>query len=195
MQPVWFVLLVAFNVGCFLHLFPFTHHVSHYIWVFGNGSEPLIIFAGIITSGLLFPPVKNGVSTPPKLGLTLAFGVVMLIAAFLLTPLGISKIRATPTWCLYSAGAAAIMLTGLYWLCDMKKKSGWAFLFRSAGANGLLTYLLPDFWDFITWAIGFTWLDTHFAHGAPEVFKTILFTIVILFISLGLTRLKLRLQL
>jgi heparan-alpha-glucosaminide N-acetyltransferase len=195
MQPVWFLLLVAFNVGSFLHLFPFTHHLSHYIWVFGNGSEPSIIFAGIVVSALLFPQAKQGATAQPKLGLTLVFGVAMLIAAFLLTPLGISKIRATPTWCLYSAGAAAIFLTGLYWLCDLKKKSGWAFLFQTAGSNGLLTYLLPDFWYYIAAIVGFTWLDAHFAHGAPEVIKTVLFTIVILLIAKGLTRLRLRLQL
>jgi predicted acyltransferase len=195
MQPVWFVLLVAFNAGCFLHLFPFTHHVSHYIWVFGNGSEPSIIFAGILVSMMLFPSNQPGSTAKPRLSLVFAFGLLLLPLGYLLIPLGISKIRATPTWCLWSAGAAAIVLAALYWLCDVKHKSGWAFLFQTAGANGLLTYLLPDFWDYIAAVIGFSWLDSHFAHGAQEVVKTILFTIVILFIAKGLTRLKLRLQL
>lgn len=195
MQPLWFFLLVAFNAGCFLYLFPFTHHVSHYIWVFGNGSEPSIIYAGILVSMMLFPATQPGATMKPRLRLAFAFGMLLLPLGFVLIPLGISKIRATPTWCLWSAGAAAIILAALYWLCDVKRRSGWAFLLQPAGANTLLTYLLPDLWYYLCAVVGFTWLDTHFAHGTPAVLKTIAFTIVILLIAKGLTRLKLRLQL
>jgi heparan-alpha-glucosaminide N-acetyltransferase len=194
MQWIWFLLFLALNIVSTAHLWLFPSHVPLYIWPFGNGAMPCIILAGVVTANLLMP---SQTSTPsiPKLWPTLAFGIGMLLAGFLLTPLGISKIRATPTWCLYSAGAAAIMIAGLYWLCDIRRHTAWAFLLKPAGANTLLTYLLPDFWYFLTVAVGFTWLDTHFAYGAPVVLKTIAFTLVMLVISAGLTRLKLRLQL
>ena len=194
MQWIWFILFLTVNIVSSAHLWLFPLHVPLYIWPFGNGAMPCIILAGVATANLLMP---SQTSTPsiPKLWPTLVFGIGMLLAGFLLTPLGISKIRATPTWCLYSAGAAAIMIAGLYWLCDIRRHTAWAFLLRPAGSNTLLTYLLPDFWYFLTVAVGFTWIDAHFAYGAPVVLKTIAFTLVMLAISAGLTRLKLRLQL
>src|SRR6202000_3223779 len=117
---------------------------------------------------LLFPP-KDQPDAKPKLALTFAFGVVMIVAAYFLSPLGISKIRATPTWCLYSTGAAAILLAALYWLCDVKGHSKWAWLFVAAGGNGLLTYLLPDFWDYISAFTHSTWYDWAFNHGTAAV--------------------------
>jgi predicted acyltransferase len=195
MQPVWFVVLVALNAATFVPSLRFAIRLPLYIWPFGNGAMPSIIFAGILVSMLLFPAARNGETTRPRLALTVAFGLVMLAVGFLLTPLGISKIRATPTWCLYSAGAAAILLAVLYWLCDMKHRSGWAFLLQSAGSNGLLTYLLPDLWFYLSATIGFTWIDSHWTLGTPAVLKILAFTLVILFIARGLTRLRLRLQL
>jgi predicted acyltransferase len=194
MQPVWLVLLVAFNAGCFLHLFGFTNHLSLYVFPWGNGAMPSIIFAGIVTANLLFPPRDNP-GAKPKIALTLGFGLLMIVAAVLLSSLGISKIRATPTWCLGSAGVAAILLAALYWLCDVKGHSKWAWLLVAAGGNGLLTYLLPDFWDYISAVTHSTWYDWYFNHGTAAVLKTVAFTILILLIAKGLTRLKLRLQL
>jgi heparan-alpha-glucosaminide N-acetyltransferase len=195
MQPVWFLLLVAFNAATFLPFLRFAGHLPLYIWPFGNGAMPSIIFAGILVSMLLFPAARHGETTRPRLAHIVAFGLAMLVVGFLLTPLGISKIRATPTWCLYSAGAAAILLAALYWLCDMKHRSGWASLLQSAGSNGLLTYLLPDLWFYLSATIGFTWVDSHWTQGTPAVLKTLAFTFVILFIAKGLTHLRLRLQL
>lgn len=210
MQWVWFILLVAFNAGCFLHLFPFADRVSLYKWPWGNGAMPSIIFAGIVTANLLFPPRSSQPAARPapqgaqpdtklntnrRLALTFAFGVAMIVAAYFLSPLGISKIRATPTWCLYSTGVAAILLAALYWLCDIKGHSKWAWLLAAAGGNGLLTYLLPDFWDYISDVTHATWYDKFATHGTVAVLKTVAFTIVILLIAKGLTRLKLRLQL
>ena len=55
-----------------------------------------------------------------------------LLAGWLLTPLGISKIRATPTWGLYSAGAATLAFLALYWVCDVHKHVRWAAIVKPA---------------------------------------------------------------
>jgi predicted acyltransferase len=126
--------------------------------------------------------------------LAVAFGAAMLAAGWALAPLGISKIRATPTWSLVSIGAAVLMFTLLYWICDVQRFTRWAFLVHPAGANTLTTYLLPDLWYFFTAAVGFTFLDTHWATGWPAVVKTFAFTFAMLGIAGILTRLKVRLQ-
>ena len=100
------------------------------------------------------------------------FAVIALLLGWLLTPLGISKIRATPTWTLWDIGAAVLVFTLLYWICDLKRKTAWATLVHPAGANTLTTYLLPDLWYFVLGAFALsatTWLDTHFNLGWPGV--------------------------
>jgi heparan-alpha-glucosaminide N-acetyltransferase len=124
-----------------------------------------------------------------------AFALASLAAGRLMTPLGISKIRATPTWSLYCIAAAVLSFALLYWICDVKKKTGWAFFARPAGSNTLLTYLLPDFYDFLIGLLGITYLDTHFNFGWPGVVRTVVFTAFILAIAALLTRRKIRLQL
>jgi len=94
--------------------------------------------------------------------LAVGFGFVVLAAGRLLTPLGISKIRATPTWSLYSIGAAVFDVFAP--LLDMRREAqtGWAFFVRAAGSNTLLTYLLPDVWYFASACVGFTLMDAVF---------------------------------
>ena len=127
--------------------------------------------------------------------LAAAFAVSALVAAKLFTPLGISKIRATPTWCLASVGASVLVFMLLYWLCDVKGKTKWALLVKPAGENTLLTYLLPDIYYYLAMLCSFTYFDRHFNRGAAGVASSVVFTIVILLFSALLTRLRLRLQL
>jgi predicted acyltransferase len=127
--------------------------------------------------------------------LAVGFGLVMLGAGRALTPFGISKIRATPTWCLYSIGASVLLFTLLYWICDVKQWTKWALPVHAAGSNTLLTYLLPDLWYFLMVSLGVTYLDTHFNLGWPGVVKTLIFTFFILAMATGLTKAKVRLQL
>ena len=87
-----------------------------------------------------------------------------------------------------------LVFTLLYWVCDIKQRTQWAFFVRAAGENTLTTYLLPDLWYFLSISLGITFLDTHFITGWPGVVKTFAFTFVILGLASGVTRLKIRLQ-
>jgi len=190
----WFVVLVVLNSLSSAHLLHFPTKLPLYIWPFGNGAMASIIMAGVITTGIFLGREQRPV---PSRAMTNAvvFGAVALIAARILTPLGISKIRATPTWALYSIGSSVLVFTLLYWICDVRKQTAWAFPFRQAGSNGLLTYLLPDFWYFMTVVTGFTYLDTHWALGWEAVVKTLIFTAFILLVAFLSTKARIRLQL
>jgi predicted acyltransferase len=153
-----------------------------------------IMFAGIVTS-VIFLGAHRWQALRQKTVLGLTFGAAALIAGWVLTPLGISKIRATPTWSFYSIGAAVLLFTALYWICDVKGKTGWAFFVRPAGSNTLTTYLLPDFWYYILTAAGVHYFDTHFTMGMPGAVRCAVFTAFILAISALLTRCKVRLHL
>ena len=191
---VGFVALMALNALTAARLITFTGRLPYWFFPWDNGAMAGIVFAGIVTS-VIFLGAHRWQSLRQKTFLGLSFGLLSLIAAWFLTPLGISKIRATPTWSLYSIGAAVLIFTALYWICDVKKKTGWAFFVRPAGANTLTTYLLPDFWDYILAAAGIHYLDRHFNFGWQGVVRCFLFTAFILAVASLLTRWRVRLQL
>jgi predicted acyltransferase len=153
-----------------------------------------IIMAGVITSGIFLgtdrrPKVKTAIFQ------SISLALLMLIGGWICIPLGISKIRATPTWSMWCIGSAMLVFTLLYWICDLKGHTRSALLVKAAGSNTLLTYLLPDLWYFLFAAAGVTYLDTHLSFGWPAVIKTALFTVVMLSLATLLTKAKLRLQL
>jgi heparan-alpha-glucosaminide N-acetyltransferase len=190
----WLVALVTFNALCVGKWIVLPKHLPLYYWPFDNGAFATMTMAGIVTS-VIFLGDHRWKALGQKMSMAVALALAALAAGRLLTPLGISKIRATPTWCLYCIAASVTVFALLYWICDVKKKTGWAFFARPAGANTLLTYLLPDFYYFIAAAIGFTYVETHFNAGWPGVVRAMVFTACILAIAALLTRSKIRLQL
>jgi predicted acyltransferase len=150
--------------------------------------------AGIVTS-VIFLGAHRWQTLRQKLVLAVLFGISALVAGWLLTPLGISKIRATPTWSLYSIGAAVLLFTLLYWICDVKKTTAWSFFARPAGSNTLTTYLLPDFWYYILAAIGIGYFNTHFNSSWSGVAWCVVFTAFMLAVSALMTRWRVRLRL
>lgn len=191
---LWFILLVAL---CALSTdrMPLIHvRLPLYVWPFSNGSMACIIMAGALTTSFFY---RGGCAVNSQMAIvkSIAFGCIALAAGWALKPLGISKIRATPTWSLWCIGAAAILFALLYWICDVKQWRRWAAPVHSAGANTLTTYLLPDIWDFLFGALGLYFYEKIFPSGWPGVAKTVAFTCLILAFSAMLTRAKVRLQL
>ncbi|MGA8940991.1 MAG: DUF5009 domain-containing protein [Acidobacteriaceae bacterium] len=190
----WFVLLIALCVITAQRILVFPDHTPLYFWPFGNGSMAAITMAGVVTTSIFisighFPRMRR------PFVVSGIFALLCFAAGRLFVPLGISKIRATPTWSLYSIGASILVFALFYWICDVKHQTRWAELLRPAGANTLLTYLLPDVWYFLFAVTGITFLDRHWNYGAPAVVKTLLFTLLILVIAKVLTKARVRLQL
>ncbi len=191
---VLFVAMMTFNALTTAKVLTVTDHLPYYVWPFSNGAMAGITLAGVVTS-TIFLGAHRWQSLGQKIALGVAFGVASLAAGWLLAPLGISKIRATPTWSLVSIGAAVLLFTALYYVCDVKKKTAWAFFARPAGANTLTTYLLPDMWDYLLAALGIEFFDNHFTAGLPGALWCVVFTALMLALAALMTRLKVRLQL
>jgi predicted acyltransferase len=122
----------------------------------------------------------------------LGCAAILLAAGWALTPFGISKIRATPTWCLYCDGASVVLFLILYWVADVKHRTRWAAFVKPAGSNTLMTYLLP----YILYAMpGYLAIAAYWDQGWPGVIRSFLFTGVVLGLAALLTRWKIRLQL
>jgi len=194
----WFLALLAFNILSTARLVPLPGSLPMYIFPFDNGAMACIVMAGVVVSQIFLGASPGITPRPaPKQAMTVAIslGIVALIAGWICIPLGISKIRATPTWSLWSIGAAILLFTFLYWICDVRRQTNWAFLLKPAGTNALLTYLLPDLWYFLMGTLGITYLDTHLNLGWPAVVKTVVFTLVMLSFASLLTKARVRLQL
>jgi predicted acyltransferase len=194
----WCAVMVLFCAGCTAKMLPMFEHAHWWFWPFTNGSMVALIMAGAATSQFFLGVIPGKGERPAAKSATvkaIVFAAVMLAAGWMSTPLGISKIRATPSWTLWCAGDAVLLFVLLYWICDVWGKTGWAWLLRPAGANTLTTYLLPDLFDFGVGITGFTWYYTHFGTGWEAVVKTVIFTICILLASMVLTRARVRLQL
>lgn len=196
--PAWFALLAALCVASTARILPLLDRLSLYVWPFGNGAMACLVMAGVVTAQIFFgldPISDERPAAKQAIRAAILFSAVALLAGCITMPLGISKIRATPSWTLWCAGAAVLMFTLLYWICDLRGRTSWAFLFKPAGSNTLTTYLLPDLCDYLLAALSITWLDTHMTHGWPGVLKTVAYTVLMLVFSLGLTRARVRLQL
>ena len=189
----WFVVLVAYNAACVAKWVPLDH-VSMYIWPFGNGALPSLIMAGVVTSFIFLGEHRWNMPWQ-KIQLALLMAVLTFVSGWLLMPLGISKIRATPTWALWTVAACCALFALLYWLCDVRKWTGWAWLIRPAGSNTLLTYLVPDIYYFLAGLTGLEYLLGHWNAGWPGIIRAVCFTIGILLIARLLTKARLRMQL
>ena len=204
---VWLVVLVALNAvttARFLrmvathsptaaHWLNFQFGLLGYLWPWGNGSSASLVMAGVVTT-TIFMRARRWQTFRQKLAVAMLFAVAALLTGYLLQPLGISKIRATPTWCLYTIAFAVAAFTLLYWICDVRNKTGWAFAFQPAGSNTLTTYLLPDYWELLG-AVGITFFGRYFNSGWQGITKSLVFTCFILAIAALLTKLKVRLAL
>ena len=188
----WFVLFTAMNA---LESAKLLHTPwPWWVWPLGTGSMMSLVFAGVVLSTIFFLEPRL-VTFRAKAVPALALGAVCAVAALLLTPLGVSKIRATPTWVLYTVAACCAAYTLLYWICDVRGHTRWALPVRSAGSNTLLTYLLPDAFYFAIGLLNISWLAEHMNSGLPGVLRAVVFTAVMLALSAVATRARLRLQL
>jgi heparan-alpha-glucosaminide N-acetyltransferase len=122
-----------------------------------------------------------------------AFGYAVILAgaAWMLTPLGISKLRDTPSWCLYCAATNTLLVVLLYWIADVKHWTKWAAFLKPAGFNALLAYMLAYVAYFTPTLFRLTADGTQGLYG---VMRALLFAALVLTITIVLTRFKFRLH-
>jgi heparan-alpha-glucosaminide N-acetyltransferase len=120
----------------------FNGHVNIGVHV---GSHAAIAVAGCCLGSIMVD--RSEVRHPSdRLRWTLVFALGLFVLGLLLdAPYGINKNRATPSWCMYCAALTAAAWAFLYWLMDIRGRQAWSRLFRPAGANPLLAYLLHPF--------------------------------------------------
>ncbi len=159
-----------------------------------DASHASIVLGGLITS-LLFFGKDKAETIAVRYAQAAALAMAMFAAGFLLRPyFRISKIYATPTWCLYSAAICIILFALLYWIVDLKKIQGWTAFFKPAASNPLLTYIIPYIVFALMRYMHWDWPSV-FGAGLPGAIFAAGYAVAVMALAIGLNRLHLRLQL
>jgi heparan-alpha-glucosaminide N-acetyltransferase len=157
------------------------------------GAHAAMATTGVLFSILFFDRAKT---LSDKIKITSIVTILFFLAGYFLRPLyGISKIYATPTWVLYSSAICCLLFLFLYWLIDIKNISRWSNFLKPAGTNPLLAYILPSIVYAVITLFGITFLSEYFGEGIIGIIRSILFSLIILWITSVLTSLKIQLRL
>jgi predicted acyltransferase len=189
--PIWFVALSLLNVISAAHWITFPYRLPFYLWPIKSGAGASMVMAGVATSALFLSNAFAG-SRRQKAIWALVLSAFLLIIAAWTAPLGISKLRATPSYSFICVAACILAFIALHWLCDVQRKVSWADFARPAGSNTLLTYLLPDLCLVL---LGRAVVFERWDYGWTGALQAALFTAMIVVVSAILTRLKVRIQL
>jgi predicted acyltransferase len=160
----------------------------------GDGSMPAFVTGGVLTT-MLFLHFRNRNENKRLFTFLFLLALLLLAAGFFArTFWGISKIRATPAWVLICSGITIIVFMIIYWLSDLKAKSGWFTIIKPAGTNTLLCYLLPYYAYAIVVLLQLS-LPGIMLTGTIGLIKSIVFSLLIVIIAgwLGKAGIKLKL--
>jgi predicted acyltransferase len=177
---------------------PAVEHSTWMHWISaqrGNAAHTSIVLCGAVVSLLFFERTKD---TPGRIRFfhVLIFTVLLFVAGYFLRPgFKISKIYATPTWCLYSAAFCTLLFAFLYYLIDRKKIHGWTSFFKPAACNSLLTYIIPDIIYYLAALTGIVLVPQIFRSGWPGIVWSAFFAVAVMGIVILLNKMKLKLQL
>lgn len=161
----------------------------------GHASHTSIVLSGIVLS-LIFFERRHIQTNTQRFMQAIVLVVVMALAAWLLRPLhGISKIYATPSWCLYCVAICTALFSILYWLTDVKKFSGWTAFFRPAAANPLLIYILPAIIYHCQAWLGLYFMPSALHQGWLGVAWSACYALLIMGIAILLNKAKIKLHL
>jgi hypothetical protein len=106
---------------------------------------------------------------------------------------GIKKMGGTPSWSAICAGIGFSSFAILYILADILNVRKWASIIGPAGRSTLTCYLVPYFYYGIYAIIGYS-LPLFLRTGYVGILKSLMFALLIVTITGGLERLKIKLK-
>ena len=161
-------------------------------FIAGHLTHAALVASGVIISLLFFDR-----KTSPKINwAVIGFAVLFFTTAYLLRPyFGISKIKGTPSWTMFSATICTVLFYFLYWLMEIKKQTKWSHFFMPAAANPLLIYILPGVIYYFNLAFKIEIIPEYFREGVPGIVWSLVFSTIMLFVMKICNKYKIQLQL
>jgi heparan-alpha-glucosaminide N-acetyltransferase len=177
-------------------LLPADGFIRKLISPVGEGAMTAFTIGGAIASQVFWKEVNRPVVKYSRLfAYFTGAAVLLLLLGFITRPeWGISKIRATPSWVLICSAIMLLFFLLIYWLVDIRKKSGWFSLIKPAGTETLLCYLVPYYLYAIVVITHWSLPDTVLT-GFVGIIKSLLFSLLVIVLTGLLTRRFIRLRL
>ncbi len=159
----------------------------------GNGAFHAFSFFGILST-LFLQKLKAVSATAKFIPYALLVAAVLILAGFFSRNFFIiSKNLATPPWIFICSGIAIFIFVAIHYLVDLKDKEHWFSIIKAGGTSTLTCYLIPYFWyDFAE--IYKLDLPEGLKFGFVGIIKSIVFALLIIFITNMLGKVKIRLK-
>lgn len=190
-RPGWIavVCLIIYLLNINEFATPFNFHLRIVV----SASNYASVLSGVLVTTILIRLQKKermNYLIPVLLGLA----AVLLLFGFLTRPeWGISKIRATPSWTAICAGITTLFFIIIHIIADRLKFSGWADIISPAGKSTLTCYLVPYIVYPIMALVSFHLPDI-LTTGIIGLVKSLVFSLLIIWITGGLNRLGVNLK-
>jgi predicted acyltransferase len=141
------------NILSGLHLLGFLDPVKPVLGILLEGNVPFIVLTGV-TAGVMLRQHPSADSRRIIILFTVIGALSITLGFILRNWFIISKIHATPSWGMICNGISFLVFILIYWLADVKNKTGWATFVKPAGRHSLTTYLAPDILYHAIWMSG-----------------------------------------
>ena len=165
---------------------------SWFSFIAGHLTHASLVTAGVIISLLFFDQKIQSKINWPVIG----FAALFFVVGYLLRPYyGISKIKGTPSWTMFSATICTLLFYFLFWLIEVKKQTKWSDFFMPAAANPLLIYILPGVIYYFNLAFHIQIIPEYFREGVPGIIWSLLFSTIMLFVMKICNKYKIQLHL
>ncbi|PTS98177.1 hypothetical protein DBR27_14600 [Flavobacterium sp. HMWF030] len=166
--------------------------MSWFSFIAGHLTHASIVAAGVVISLLFFDR-----KVPAKINWgVIGFAILFFATGYFLRPyFGISKIKGTPSWTMFSAAICTVLFYFLYWLIEIKKHTKWSNFFMPTAANPLLIYILPGVVYYLCKVSGIHIIPGYFREGVPGIIWALVFSVIMLYVMRICNKFKIQLHL
>jgi len=190
---VWLSLLFLVFLFLNIHQEVKPYEGFPHIKIIIDAANYVLVISGLIAS-ILYVKFNEKGKIKEFLILMGALALVLIIFGILTRPeWGIKKMGGTPSWATICAGIGFASFGILYILADILNIRKWAWIFGPAGRSTLTCYLVPYFYYGFYSIIGFS-LPIFLRTGYIGIIKSLLFALLIVTITGGLEKLKIKLK-
>jgi predicted acyltransferase len=158
-----------------------------------SASNHVSVMTGMLVTIILINLREKG-QMKYLLPILVGVSLVLLLFGFGTRPLwGISKILATPSWTAICAGISTICFIILHMVADRLKITRWADIIAPAGNSTLTCYLIP-YYAYAIIALVSLQLPVWMTAGTPGLVKSLVFSLLIIWITGWLGKFKISLK-
>ena len=189
---IWLFFL-ALNILDNLGFSAFMDPVKPYFGTLTGGFIPFIVLSGQLC-GILLKKFSITDIRKPVMIMTSAAVITGITGYMLATHIFNKGIYGNPGWALTGISVTTLFFALILWLDEVMKVMSWSKFLRSAGSNMMMIYILPFFFYNLIWLTG---INLFFYNtGAPVIAITgsVIWTTLMLWISLFLVRMNIRLK-